>query len=220
MIEGENKGQPMGAIHLSSRELPFALKIVDDHHAYLAVYGNPRNQAPELLKIQKQVPSSVNILSSYNVPLIKNVLNSIPQDACGFFLGVIPVAWRNALTDALNIWLRVHPRSFVCHLKKESQGVTFFLALNVDKAKAEGMLRDDLERWRGQALDTLRKKYPALRKEREALAALGQILQRMHWTVNNGSVQTEVRISSQDWKVLWEALARMSQMNKEERKQP
>ncbi len=216
MVEGEDKGPPMGSIHLSSRDFPFALKIVDDHHAYLAACWNPQNQAPELSKIQKQVPSSVDVLSGYNPPWIKNALINIPQDACGFLLGEIPDSWKNVWTDALNIRLRVHPRSFVCHVKKELQGVTFFLTLNVDKSKAEGMeLRDELVLWCRQALDVLQQKYSALGKEREARAAIGQILQSMHWEIDirDGSIHTEVHVSTQDWKVLSEALIRMSPMN-------
>jgi hypothetical protein len=219
-FDGANKGQSKGeSVYLSSPKFPLAVKLVDDRHAYLATYLNRQGQPRQLLGILDKVPSSVNVLSGYNPPWVKAALNAVPSDACGFFLGEIPASWHDFLTDALCIWLRVRPRSFVCHLKKESQGVTLFLTLNVDLAKEDVILRDDLERWRGQALDALRRKHPALEREPAAMALLLQILHRMRWHADGGSVRTQLHLRGSDWKVLVEAVTRVSQVNGEEWKQ-
>jgi len=142
---------------------------------------------------------------------MKAALAEIPADACGLGLGEIPAEWRKFLTEALG--LRACPRTFVFSLRRESEGDALGLSLNVEKAGAELILLEDLERWRLQGLDVLQAKFPTLRKEPEALALLGQALQTMRWGANPGSgcVRTSVRINGPTEKALRDLLKRQSQ---------
>src|SRR5207244_3571563 len=106
-------------------------------------------------------------------------------DVCGLALGEIPSEWRTFLTAALE--LRVCPRTFVFSLRKERDGVSLYLSLNLDKAGDELILCEDLEKWRRQGLDVLQARFPGMRKEPAALALVGHTLKVMRWGANPGS---------------------------------
>ena len=123
-------------------------------------------------------------------------------------LGEIPAEVRKLLTGALK--LRVCPRSFVCRLRREGEGLSLSLTLNLDKAGAGRVLQEDLEGWRHQALRVLQAHYPTLRKEPEALALVEQTLKALRWANGGQSVRTDVRISGRTSKALLTLLRRAS----------
>jgi len=209
-VEERNKSQGAnGPVRISGPELDFALEIVDDHGAYLAVSLSRNAKASEHRKVLDQVASSATIPNGYNPPWVKDALAAIPPNAYGFFLGEIPAQWRKYLIEALG--LRVCPRSFVCHLKREGQGVALSLTLNLDKAGTDRLLRDDLEKWRRQGIDSIQAKWPAVRKEPQALASLGQTLKTMQWQADRGGVRTQVHVSATTWTALCAVLKRASE---------
>jgi serine/threonine-protein kinase len=204
-----------GPVCVSSPELPFALKFVDDHHLYLAAFQGRQAEASQPRKMLDRLPSSEDALSGYHPPWVKNAASTVSSNLCGLFLGEVPAPWYDSLTDALAMWTRVRPRSFVCHLTmglppvfKKDQGITLDLTLNADNAKSAAMLRDDLEGWRSKAPETLRRKYPALEKKPEVRALLGQIQRSMHWKAKGESVRTEMHIPASAWKALAELAKR------------
>ena len=83
------------------------------------------------------------------------------------------------------------------------------MTLNLDKVGTNVSLRDDLDKWRQRALDDLQVKFPALRKEPQALASVRQTLNAIRWKAHNdGSVRTQVRISGPTWKAVLTLLKR------------
>ena len=218
-VQIEELDRKMGAngpVCISSSEWPFALKILDDHHAYLAASLNRDAKGSQHRKLLDPLPAA-GIGAGYNPPWIKNALSSNSY-GIGFFMGEIPAEWRRHLKEALK--LRECPRSFVCHLARDpwwiggippsplppDKGALFlYLTLNVEKAGADQRLRDDLEKWRPQALRDLQTWFPALKRDRQVSALLGQILNGMRWKANGHSVQTQVRIPAQVWKALSKA---------------
>jgi serine/threonine-protein kinase len=203
-----------GPVCISGPELPFALKIVDDNHAYFAASGARDGTASHHRKLVGSLPASNSIPGGYNPPWIKNAVDNMSTDVWGFFLGEIPAELRDLLTEALG--LRVCPRSFILTLSGRSDAALLTLTLNVDKADSDSILRDDLEKWRHQALDVLRASFPALRKETKALGALGQALNSMRWETDRGSVRTRVQTSASTWNALRDLLNRASQAREED----
>src|SRR5262249_53148588 len=120
-----------------------------------------------------------NLLTGYQPPWVRAALAEITPDVCGFLLGEIPAELRAVLSDVLR--LRACPRTFVLHVRREGEGVALSLSLNVDKAGAELLLLEDLERWRAQGPDVLKARFPAVTKESAELALLGQTLKTMRW---------------------------------------
>ena len=200
-------------------ELPFAVGIYDDQHVFLARAMSRDAKEAQHRKVFEQLSwfdvskewywSSANILSGYNPPWIQDALAKVPTDDCGILIGEIPVEWRKSLTDALG--LRVCPRSFVCHLRKEGQGVALSLTLNLDKPGTNLILREELDKWRRQGIDSLQAKWPAVRKEQQPLASLRQTLQTMRWTADRGCVRTQVHVSAATWKALCAVMRRASE---------
>lgn len=196
---------------VSSPELPFAVSLYNDNHVFLA--RSLKKGAGELQhrRILEQVqpvepnnfppspgtfpgmfpPSPLGspligpLLTGYHPPWVKTALAEIPPDACGLFLGEIPPDWRKVLTETLE--LRVCPRTFVMTLRRWGAGVSVSLSFFVDKAGGEILLQEDLETWRRKVLDVLQARYPALRKEPEALALLGNTMKGLAWQANPGS---------------------------------
>jgi len=215
--EDAQKQFPCNRIRVSSSEMPFALGLFDDHKMILARSMKTNARESQHLQALEEIPSfdfahaphgAANILSSYNPPWLRTALAEIPPDACGLVLGEIPSEWRNRLGEAMD--LRTCPRTFVCYLKKETNGVTLFLSLNVDNAGAELILREDLEKWRLQGLDVLKAMFPGIRKEPAALAVVGKTLKTMRWGANPGSlcVRTRVQVPEATWKALRDLLKR------------
>ena len=126
-------------------------------------------------------------------------------------MGEIPAEVRNLLTEALE--LRECPRTFVFYLKRENQGVALSVVLNTEKAGAELLLRDDLEKWRQQGLQVLKARFPRLKAKPGALRLLGHTLQTMRWRANPGSrsVRTYVQINGSTWKALGDLVKLASQ---------
>jgi hypothetical protein len=219
-VQVEELDKRMGAngpVCVSSPEWPFALKILDDSHAYLAASLSRDAKASPHRKLLDPLPAA-GIGAGYNPPWIKNALStSYSQHGCGVFLGEIPAEWRLILTHALR--LRECPRTFACYLTREGGGIALYLNLKVEKSGADRALREDLEKWRPRALKELQGWFPLLKKDQQGSALLGQILNNMHWKSSDGSVQTEVRIPGSTWKSLGEALTRISRMYAEEQKQ-
>jgi hypothetical protein len=124
-------------------------------------------------------------------------------------VGEIPAAWRKILTEGLN--LRTCPHNFVFTSKREGEGLAVSLSLNLDKAGAELIMLEDLEKWRVQGLDVLRAKFPGVREEPEALALLGQTLKTMRWGANPGSkcVRTGVQIPGPTVRAVGKLVERM-----------
>ncbi len=219
--ELDKKRGANGPVCISSPELPFALKIDDDSHAYLATSLSKGAKASQHRNLLEQLPS-LGIASGYNPPWIKNALSTIYPRGCGFFIGEIPADWRRLLTEALK--LRECPRTFVCHLSREDppsregEGFTLYLTLKAEKSGADRVLREDLDKWRPRALKELQGRFPLLKRDQQGSALLGQILNNMQWKTSDGSVQTEVRISGSTWKSLGEALTRISRAHAEEQK--
>ncbi len=210
-------------IRITGSELPYALGFYDDNHAFLAVSAHRDAKESEHLKALRQLPqfdfpdgplpfspdgprSFSNILSGYNPPWIHAALNEVSPNAFGLVLGEVPTELRKLLTKALG--LRVAPRTFICQLRKDGQDISLGLTLSVDKAGAEQLLLEDLEKWRRQGLDALQTKLPALKNEPEALALVRQTLQTMRWGANPGSrtVRTRVQIPGPTWKALVQLL--------------
>jgi hypothetical protein len=222
-VQVEELDKKMGAngpVCISSPRLPIALKILDDSHAYLVASLSRDAKASQPRKLLDPLPAA-GIGAGYNPPWVKNALSTNPH-GLGFFMGEIPAEWRLFLKEALK--LRECPRTFVCHFSpeappsKEGRGIALDLTLNVEKAGADRLLRDDLEKWRPRALNTLQTWFPILKSDRQGSALLGQILNSMRWNADNGSVRTQVRISGPTWKALGEALARVSKTYAEGRK--
>ncbi len=208
-VQIEELDKKMGAngpVCMSSPEWPFALKILDDSHAYLAASLNKDANASPNRNLLEQLPSS-GIAAGYNPPWITSALASNPH-GCGFFIGEIPAQWRLFLTEVLK--LRECPRTFVCHLSREGGGIALYLTLKVEKSGADRVLAEDLEKWRWRALNDLQARFPLLKRDQHGSAFLGQVLNNMQWKASGGSVQTEVRISDPAWKSLGEALTRIS----------
>jgi serine/threonine protein kinase len=213
---------------ISGPAFPFAIHLRDDEHVFLASPLSKDATEGQNLKALERLPEvgarpNIYLFSDghlsghgYNPPWIYEALGKIPMDACGAFLGEIPAVWRKALTDALQ--LRVCPRTFVFHVRRENQDIAISLTLNLDKADADRTLKEDLEKWRQQGLKTLQTNFPALKSAPQGSALLGQILNNMHWNTSGGSVQTQVRISDPTWKALGEALTRLSRTYANERR--
>src|SRR5262249_28772660 len=154
----------------------------DDSHAFLAVSMNKDAKASQHRKILDSM-SRTTIQAGYNPPWIKEAMGSIPSDACGFLLGEIPAEWRKVLTESLK--LRACPRTFIFHMKREGDGVSLSLTLNLDKPLMGEALRTDIETWRRRALTDWQDKFPALGKEPQTLAQLQQVLNTMSCVPND-----------------------------------
>jgi hypothetical protein len=213
--ENNQAGRSDALIRVSNPELPFALGIYDDNHVFLARSMRQGAAAPQHLKALEQhhlfdfaqsYKHSGDILSGYNPPWVKSALAEIPSDACGVLLGEIPAAWRKFFTEALN--LRVCPRTFVLHLRRENQDVGVSLTLSVDNTGADVMLQEDLEEWSKKGLDAWKDRFASLRAEPERLALVGLTLKTMRWKASGGSVQTHVKINDSTWKALGALLRR------------
>jgi hypothetical protein len=203
-----------GPVYVSGPDLPFALKLVDDHGAYLAVSLNKNAKASRHRKILNNV-SRTPIPDGYNPPWIKTAVINIPWDACGFLLGEIPAEWREVLTESLK--LRECPRTFVLHMKREGDGVGLSLTLNLDKPLMGGALRTDLETWRGRALSDLQGWFPTLQEERRALAQLKLVLNKMSCVPNDsGGVRIQTHLSALEWKAMCTLLKRMFPPDKDD----
>jgi hypothetical protein len=222
---GWQAGKPA---RVSSPELPFAIGLYDDHRVFLARAMGRDNTESQHLKalehlswfdLSNRPRPSGDLLSGYNPPWLQLALQEIPSGACGLCLGEIPAAWRKLLTEGLE--LRACPRTFVCSLRREDDGVALSLSLNLDKAGAELILLEDLEKWRRRVPDDLQARFPALREEPEALALLGQTLKTMPWGANPGSrcVGTGVRITGPTGRALAALLNRTSQPREEGEKE-
>jgi hypothetical protein len=195
-----------GPVYISGPDLPFALKLVDDSHAFLAVLMNKDAKASQHRKILDHVSQS-SIQSGYNPPWVKEAMGGIPSDACGFLLGEIPVELREVLCESLK--LRACPRTFILHMKREGDGVGLSLTLNLDKAEMGGALRTDIETWRRRALNDWQAKFPALRNEPQTLAQLQQVLNTMSCVLNDsGGVRIQAHISASTWKAVCTLLMR------------
>jgi hypothetical protein len=224
-----------GPVCVSSPERPFALKIVDDNNAYLAVCLNGDAPASRAREVVEKLPSSKWVSAGYNPPWFREAIpvgGRGQTDVRGFVLGEIPAAWRRLLTQTLN--LRVCPRTFSCRLFRESGeiglpgggpppprpqprdltreggGMALHLTLNVGGAEAARLLRDDLEKRRPQALDGLLARFPELRKEPQALAQVRQTLDRMRWWADGDTVRTQVQLSGPTWASLLALVKRLS----------
>jgi hypothetical protein len=192
------------SVRLSNPELPFALKIVDDHHAYLAASRSRDAEDSQLRKILDGLPASHSIPAGDNPPWVQEAVVNIPSNACGFLIGEIPAPLRKLLTESLN--LRVCPRTFSLAAGREGDGAWLTLTLNVDKAGADQTLRDDLLRARLEWFDLVRLQFPAVRKDSQPFAALRQTLNNLNWEADGGSVRTRVRISGSTLKALQDLL--------------
>jgi len=211
-------------IRVSSAELPFALGLFDDHRVFLARSMNRGDKGAQHRKALKRLHAfafskeprpSKNILSGYNPPWLQAALREVPPDACGLLVGEIPSEWRKLLTEALE--LRACPRTFAFYLRREGEGVALSLSLNLEKAGAEVILLEDLEKWRREGLDVLQAKVPSLCKEPEALALLGQTLKTMRWRASPGSgcVRTDVQVPGPTWRALGTLLKRASSLERQ-----
>jgi hypothetical protein len=195
-----------GPVYVSGPDLPFALKIIDDHWAYLAVSLNKNAKASQHRKMLNNL-SGTPIPNGYNPPWIKTAVINIPRDACGFLLGEIPAEWREVLCESLK--LRSCPRTFILHMKREGDGVGLSLTLNLDKPLMGGALRTDIETWRPHALSDLQGKFPALQEEQRALAQLRLVLNKMSCVPNDsGGVRIQTHISALEWKAMCTLLKR------------
>jgi hypothetical protein len=205
---------------VSGPELPVALGLFNDQRLFLARSLDPGGRGSQHLKVLERIPcfdfSShgprpwMNLLSGDRPPWLRMALDEIPSDACGLAVGEIPSAWRRILTEGLN--LRTCPHNFVFFLKREGEGVALSLSLNLEKAGAELILLDDLEKWRLQGLDVLQARFPGVREEPEALALLGPTLKTMRWGATPGSecVQIWVQIPDPTVRALGKLAERMS----------
>jgi hypothetical protein len=202
--EDVRRGGPGKPLRVSGPELPFALGLFDDQRVFLARSMPKGSKESQHLKVLERLPCfgisngprpSRDILSGDTPPSLRVASREIPNDACGVFLGEIPVEWRQVLTEGLG--LRTCPRTFGFSLKREGKGFALSLSLNLEKVGAELILVEDLEKWGRQGLDVLQAKFPSLRKEPEALALLAQTLKTLRWGANrgSGSVRTRVHIS-------------------------
>ncbi len=211
-----------GPVCISGPELPLALKILDDSHAYIAASLSRDVKTRQHRKLLDGLPGS-GIASGYHPPWIISALSSNPH-GLGFLIGEIPADWRGFLTKALKL-RRLFPRTFVCHLAREvpppgeGGGFSLYLTLNVEKDGADRELRDDLEKWRPRALGDLQARFALLKGDQEASRLLGQILSNMHWQAHGNRVQTQVQISGSTWKNLGEAVTRISKTYAEKRQQ-
>jgi hypothetical protein len=186
-----------GPVRISGPDLSFAARILDDHSAFLAVSGAKEARTSDHRKVLDRIASAPPIPAGYNPPWVKAALDVLPMDAYGFFIGEVPDELRKTLAEALG--LRVTPRSIVCHLRRQGQGTTLSLTLNVDKAGTETMLRDDLDKWRRQGTDGWRAKWPILNKEPQALRQLGDTVRTMSWSAERGCVRTQVHVTDATW---------------------
>jgi hypothetical protein len=210
------------AFRLSAPELPFAVGMFDEHRVFLARAMNSGKEADhrkalELLPwFATQGPLfrselGYNLLNGQHLPWIRTVLGQIPPDTCAFCLGEIPAEWRNWLSESLK--LRATPRRVYVSLKHENAGNVVSVRLNVDKAGAELLLKDDLEKWRRQGLDELQTRFHVLKKEAEAIALLTQVLDgNLRFAANSqsGEVTASVRFSGPAWKALGTLAKRMA----------
>jgi serine/threonine protein kinase len=223
-VEENANGTPSKPICVSGPGLPFALGIYDDNHVFLArslTRGSQESQHRKALAhvnafdFANELRHEGNVLSGYNPPWLRTALEEIPPEACCMMLGEIPAEWRKVLTESLE--LRACPRTFVFYLKREGEEVVLSLALNLEKAGAELLSPEGLEKWRRQALDALQARFPSLRKDPEALALLGQTLNSLRWGADPGSgrVRIDVRISGPTWKALGDLLKRVSRSREE-----
>jgi hypothetical protein len=218
--ELDAKMRANGPVCISSPQSPFALKILDDSHAYLATSLGRDAKAPQHRKLLDPLPD-VGTAAGYHPPWIKNALSTNPH-GYGFFTGEIPADWRAFLTKALGL-RSLCPRNFVCHLSPAVPPTTqdkgefdLYLALNVEKDGADRELREDLSKWRHRALGDLQARFPLLKGDQEGSRLLGQIFSNMHWKAEGNKVQTQVHISSSTWKSLGEALTRISKKHAEQ----
>jgi serine/threonine-protein kinase len=235
--KGSTGGKPWSFFRVSSAELPFALGLFDDRRVFLARCMQSGSKPAQHMKGLEQLPGlalpreprpvgsggwpagegrSANLLSGYQPPWIRTALAEIPADACGLLLGEIPIEWRKVLREGLE--LRTCPRTFVLYMKRQGQGVAISLRLNLEKAGAELILSQDLEKWRRQGFGVLQARVPFLCEEPEVLALLGQTLKTMRWGAKPGSgcVRTRVQIPGPIVRALGKAMERASRPHKEE----
>jgi serine/threonine-protein kinase len=214
--ENDQKGTTSPLIRVGGGELPFALGLSADHHAFLARSLKAGASGPQHLRALEQhhlfdfsnaFKHTGDVLTGYNPPWVKAALAEIPPDACGFLLGEIPADWRKLLTEALE--LRVCPRTFVLHLRREGNAVAVSLTLSVNKAGEDLVLREDLERWRLKGPDVLHARLAAQGHNAGPLTRVGQALKSMHCEAGRGSVRTRVKISDPTWQALGELLQRV-----------
>ena len=196
-------GEASKLIRVSGPDLPFALSLLDDYHAVFARSLNKDAGAPQHRKALDYLPpnnASAILAYGYKPPWIQAALAGIPSNACAFVLGEIPAEWRKRLTEKMK--LRACPRTFVLHGKRDGAGVVLSLRLNLDKGGDERLLLEDLNERRLLALEVLKDRFPALKKEMESLRLLRGILNSTRWKASRGSVQTEIRISKATWNAL------------------
>jgi hypothetical protein len=204
--EDERKWQEGKPVGVSTPALPFALGLYDDRRLFLArslKEGSKEAEHRKALELHRRLGGegrpgpAGDLLSGYQPPWVQMALQKIPSDACALFLGEIPAEWRKRLSDVLG--LRVCPRTFACHVRREGNGLALSLTLNLAKPGGEQTLREDLDVWRRQALEGLQFQFPALRREGKALASARQVLKTLRWeretTPNSGRIRTTVRIS-------------------------
>ena len=208
---------------VSEPGLPFAMGMFDDRRVFLARAMNS-SKAADHRKVLEQLPwfavrpwpptvgfsPEASLLTGYHPPWVRTALGQIPFDACGFCLGEIPTEGRKWLSDTLK--LRATPRRFAFFLKRDGDGVGVSLRLNMDKAGAELLLQEDLEKWRRDGLGELQARFPDTRKEPEAIALLAQVLNaNMRWGANPGSeeVTTSFQIPGPSWKALGALVKRL-----------
>jgi serine/threonine protein kinase len=211
------RGSAMPLIRVSGGDLPFALGLVNDNDAFLARSLKPGAAGPEHLTALEQHhlfdfnhawKHSGDVLTGYNPPWVKAALAEIPPKACGLIMGEIPAEGRKLLTESLKV--RVCPRTFVLHLKREGQHeVAVSLTLSVNKAGEDLLLQQDLEQVRLSAMHVLQARFPAVGQNPASLALVGQALKTMRWAAGRGSVRTYVKVSDPTWQALGELLKRV-----------
>jgi serine/threonine-protein kinase len=214
----KNVRDPNQPTLVSSPQFPFALGIFDDNHVFLAASGDRNAGVAQhrlalehmpAFNVSGKAPTSTGILAGYNPPWIKAALVNIPPDACGMLLGEIPATGRKWLCDTMK--LRVCPRSFALHLKRQGGGIGLSLRINVDKAGTEQDLRGDLDKWRRNALNEWPALRPALRLEPKALNQLAQTLNSVQFHTERGSVRADVTVPDATWRLLAELMSGMGQ---------
>ena len=219
---------PSKPLRVSNPDLPCAIGIYDDNRVFLARSLDGKGKEPQShLEVLAKMSSfdlanafgpmaiNHNVLSGYNPPWLKTALQEVSPNACGILMGEIPSEGRKHLKEVLE--LQTCPRTFVCSLWREGDGIGLFLRLNVDKAGDERTLREDLDKWRHKGLDVLKAGRPVLRKEPAALALLEQTLKTMRLNANpgRGCVEINVRIPGQTWKALGKLVKRAAQSREE-----
>jgi hypothetical protein len=207
------------SMRVSGPALPLALGVLGGDRVFLARSAKRGDKGAQHLRVLERLPifdfssgpwPTGNLLTGDPPIRFHAALAEVPWDASGFLVGDIPAGWPEALTEALS--LRVCPNRFIAYLKREGEGVALSLTFYVDRAGAELLLQEELERWRRDGLDALQTRFPKLRDEPEALALVGQTLKVMRWGANtgNGSVSTRVQISGPTIAALGRLVGRVS----------